>query len=62
MGLLSDDSTVDDVEPTELPDDLDVDGLIPVEDVTTDICGLFKAYSKFDSEYIIGEIGGKTDI
>jgi len=57
MGLLSNDSTVDDVEPTELPDDLDVDALIPVEDVTTELRGFFKAYSKFDSEYIIGEIG-----
>ncbi|NLV12189.1 exodeoxyribonuclease VII large subunit [Haloarcula argentinensis] len=57
MGLLSNDSTVDDVEPTELPDDLDVDALIPVEDVTTEICGLFKGYPKFDNEYIIGEIG-----
>jgi exodeoxyribonuclease VII large subunit len=56
MDPLGSRSTIDDVETAELPANLTTDELVPIEDVTSELRGLFKGYPKFDDAYLVGEI------
>jgi exodeoxyribonuclease VII large subunit len=54
-------STLDDLEHDELPDDVEPEELIPVEKLTKNLRGLFKGFDKFDNEFIVGEISNRSE-
>jgi exodeoxyribonuclease VII large subunit len=56
MTLTLGNSTLDDLEHDELPEEIDASKLIPVESVTQDLRGLFQGFPKYDGEYIVGEV------
>jgi len=56
MGPVMGDSTLDEVETEELPEDVELDDLTPVEDVTRQLRGLFMGFTKFDDTYVVGEV------
>jgi len=61
MGPVVGGSTLDEVEAGELPADVDVDDLTPVEDVTRQLRGLFTGFSKYDDAYLVGEVSDLSD-
>jgi exodeoxyribonuclease VII large subunit len=50
------DSTLGEIEESELPDGVAPEDLTPVEDVTRNLRGLFKSFGKFDDSYLVGEV------
>jgi exodeoxyribonuclease VII large subunit len=50
------DSTLGEIEESELPDGVAPEDLTPVEDVTRNLRGLFKSFDKFDDSYLVGEV------
>ena len=61
MGPVVGGSTLDEVEAEELPDAIDEDELTAVEDVTRQLKGLFKGFSKYDDAYLVGEVSDLSD-
>jgi hypothetical protein len=50
------DSTLGEIEESELPDGVDPEDLTPVEEVTMNLRGLFKSFGKFDDSYLVGDV------
>jgi exodeoxyribonuclease VII large subunit len=56
MGSLSGESTIDNVDEREVPDEFEISELVPIEDVTENLRGFFRAFDKYDGTYIVGEV------